>query len=310
MKKWEKNLQKKIANHYKQTYWQMEKSFSQKCNLLSAKDLELARKLNEGKITQKEYNTWRIKAEKDLHKEVRGLAESLTKADEYATQETNKVIPHAYAEGMNKQLYEIERYGVDLKGQFDIVNDDAVARASRGFFRKIDPAKDTAFNVRRIRSAITAGILSGQSVKDVAKVLLPVMRYNSKHAEMMARTWINSAENGGHFDQAVKIDRSGVRMKKMWLSAGDDRVRDSHRELDEEERYIEEPFSNGGQYPCDPSLPPEEYYNCRCTELRFPEGYPPDLSNRIMGTDKDYEEWKKGRHGSEQPSQEQTNQRK
>lgn len=49
-----------------------------------------------------------------------------------------------------------------------------------------------------------------------------------------------------------------------WVTAGDDKVRDTHAA---QEGYIQikgEPFPNGLLYPGDPNGPPEEIYNCRC----------------------------------------------
>jgi uncharacterized protein with gpF-like domain len=52
-----------------------------------------------------------------------------------------------------------------------------------------------------------------------------------------------------------------------WLTARDDRVRDSHQELDGEVAAVGDRFSNGLLYPLDPAGPPEEIVNCRCVAL-------------------------------------------
>lgn len=294
MKKWETMMEKRIANHYKRAYRDVEKLFMEKSKRMIGEEEALKIKLKAGVITEGEFNAWRKKAEKELHKQVNILADTLNKADKAATGEANKNIIHAYAEGMNEQLYEVEKYGI--KSSFDLVSDSSVSKAARGRFMKaINLKKNTAWNRRRITSAITSSILRGDSIPQVAKALLPIVNGNKRSALLNARTWVNSARNGGHYEQAERLDKAGIRMKKIWLSAGDDRVRDSHRELDGEERYIDEPFSNGGMYPADPSLDAEEYYNCRCTVLNFPEGYEPDLNNRTMDIEESYEDWKAGR---------------
>ncbi len=51
---------------------------------------------------------------------------------------------------------------------------------------------------------------------------------------------------------------------KLWVTVGDDRVRHSHASQDNEERPIDQPFSNGLQYPGDPNGGPEDNCGCRC----------------------------------------------
>lgn len=295
----EEKLKEKLRKHYKQVYNDLEKQFESKSRLLAGEDNVMQLKLKDGIITQTDYRIWRSKLEKELHKQVNDLADMLSKADYYAIDQTNKAIPKAYVEGMNKQLFEVEaKYKIPT--EFDIINERAVPRAATGrFIHKGVKSKIIAYNRRRIQSTITAAILRGESVPKVAKALLPVVNGNTRSALLNARTWLNSAENGGHYDEAERLGAAGIKMKKMWLSAGDDRVRDSHRELDGEERDIDDNFSNGGRFPCDPLLDAEEYYNCRCTMLTYPEGYGSDLSKRKFGfSEESYEKWKAGKHGN------------
>ena len=84
--------------------------------------------------------------------------------------------------------------------------------------------------------------------------------------EAIARTETISSSNMGtdglFHDWGVK--------KKELLATMDDRTRDTHLEADGQVVGIDEPFIIGGyeaMYPGDPSLPPEERINCRCTEL-------------------------------------------
>jgi hypothetical protein len=58
-------------------------------------------------------------------------------------------------------------------------------------------------------------------------------------------------------------------MVKEWISYIDDKTRDSHRNIPQgvggESVEIDGIFSNGLQYPGDPSGLGEEVINCRCT---------------------------------------------
>ena len=61
------------------------------------------------------------------------------------------------------------------------------------------------------------------------------------------------------------VSRQDVR--KVWVATKDKRTRDTHAALDGESMGIDQPFSNGLQYPGDPNGPPEEVINCRCAML-------------------------------------------
>ena len=59
----------------------------------------------------------------------------------------------------------------------------------------------------------------------------------------------------------------------------DDRTRESHANLDHEIQELEDEFSNGLQYPGDPSGDPSEVYNCRCTMKGFLPDYDTDTDD-------------------------------
>ena len=54
---------------------------------------------------------------------------------------------------------------------------------------------------------------------------------------------------------------------QTWLTARDDRVRDSHQDLEGEQRELDEEFLPGLMFPRDPDGEAGEVINCRCTLL-------------------------------------------
>lgn len=86
--------------------------------------------------------------------------------------------------------------------------------------------------------------------------------------ETVARTESLAALNASTreaYEQAIEngaIRRQDVR--KVWRSAGDARVRDSHAALNGESVGIDERFSNGMLHPHEAGAPAEEVINCRC----------------------------------------------
>lgn len=99
-------------------------------------------------------------------------------------------------------------------------------------------------------------------------------RLLKSRADTIARTETLGAIHKGKleaFEQAIdkgQINRRDVR--KVWRSAMDDKVRDSHAALNGESVGIDEYFANGLQAPCDPGGDPAEIINCRCDmEIRI-----------------------------------------
>src|SRR4029077_4434864 len=80
-------------------------------------------------------------------------------------------------------------------------------------------------------------------------------------ALLIARTETTSAANAAALDGF----RAGGAPYKGWLSVQDDRVRESHQDLDGEVVALDDAFSNGLDHPGDPDGPPDEVCNCRCT---------------------------------------------
>lgn len=91
-------------------------------------------------------------------------------------------------------------------------------------------------------------------------------RYRYHEAERVARTEVVGSANGGKVEA---FKQNGVKTK-VWSSAGDERVRETHAEAHGQEVGINETFVVGDaqlMQPGDPDGPPEEIINCRCTML-------------------------------------------
>lgn len=131
--------------------------------------------------------------------------------------------------------------------------------------KKVNVDKDERWNEKQMYSQLMQSITNGDSVLTLANNLLSVVGNNETSAMRNARTMMTSAENAGRLDSYKDLDEQGVVQKKVWIATGDDHTRDSHLMLDGEEVDIDEKFSNGCEFPADPSGDPEEVWNCRCT---------------------------------------------
>lgn len=121
-----------------------------------------------------------------------------------------------------------------------------------------DPAREAA----RLNDPLVRD-LQQQNAEAVRHIDATQSQWETR-ADRIARTETTAAYNAGALD-AGRVEQAGV---KVWLATGDDRTRDTHLEASNTCVPLDGTFDVGGaalQMPGDPSGPPEETINCRCT---------------------------------------------
>lgn len=163
------------------------------------------------------------------------------------------------------QVYEAggDRTANALGLSFDVFNDQVLERMRSRL--DVLAEKVTSTTADAIRQALLEpGVAAGEDVPDLAGRLTSVFdELSSSRAEVIARTETVSGFNAASREAA---GGSGVVSGKRWLTAGDDRVRESHAAMDGEEVGLDEPYSNGLMFPGDPEGDPDETIQCRCVE--------------------------------------------
>lgn len=124
----------------------------------------------------------------------------------------------------------------------------------------------------QLNQIITDGYRSGKGINVVASML--TKRFDQLatwEAKRIARTEIHNSHNQGVMNI---YDEIGVEYTQ-WIAASDDRVRESHEEINGEIIRLGDQYSNGLEYPGDTNGPIEEWINCRCSNAPFvmPYGY-------------------------------------
>lgn len=140
-----------------------------------------------------------------------------------------------------------------------------------------------------VAAEITQGANLGESIPKLAARVDNVLSTTGSErwpnrATVIARTETIGALNAGRSDAfsavAEEMDES---MEKMWLATEDTRTRRTHREADGQRVPVGSRFSVGMfelAFPGDPTGPPQEVIQCRCTMLLVEPGEFVDLSNR------------------------------
>jgi len=118
----------------------------------------------------------------------------------------------------------------------------------------------------QIVGAVSRGFDDGLGQVGVAgyiRNLIPGM--SGYRAGMIARTEVHGAANYGSVSAAAE---TGLRLRKEWISAEDERTRESHAAANGQIVAQDDAFDVGGEalmYPGDPGGSAAEVINCRCT---------------------------------------------
>ncbi len=297
-----KKLEARIQYEYQIALTELQAKANKYFEKFTLQDAEMIRKLNANLITMKEYKAWRQKAMIMTQKYegmIKQMSYGLTHTNEVAMQMIREKAPGIYIENYNFGGYEVaQKLNANLT--FTLADGGTVKRllTENGTLLpapRVDIPKDLLWNQQHIRSALTQGILQGDSIPHIADRLQTVTNMTRAAAIRNARTMTTGAENAGRIDSYHYAEDLGIYVMKEWMATLDNRTRDSHRDIDSQVREIDKPFSNGLMYPGDPSGAPEEVYNCRCTLVSRIEGSEHDYEARYgqLG-DISYEEWKRG----------------
>lgn len=300
-----KALEKKLGKEYKQAYTEMKGKADAYMQKFSAEDAAKKKLVQAGEMSQSEYMDWRNRQMLLSHQFdelVNDLSYDLTHTNEIATAMINGNSYQAFADNHNYGAYEVCK-GTGEALRFDIYDTKTVERLVKDNPKllptsKVNIPKDMRWNEKHIRSALTQGILQGDSIDHIAGRLKQVTNMSDSAAVRNARTMTTAAESAGRMEAYKEAEDMGIEMEKVWLATLDDRTRDAHIELDGVAVPIDAYWENSiGKIfePADPDADPENVYNCRCRMISQVKGRPKDLSGRVMDDslgNMTYDEWK------------------
>ena len=302
-----KLFEKKI----KEVYGQAAKEVNQKIQKYLLRHRAIAARMlaqvESGEISKADYKKW-LSGQVFIGERWKAKVDDITNvyvnADAKAREILGGVQKRVFMESANRTAYDI---GKKLFGaiSFDIYDQKTVERLLKDNPKmlpewKINEKKDYVWNEKRVQNAVTQGIIQGESIGDIGnRLTVELSADNAAKMDMFARTAMTGAQNAGRIERLKETEEAGIEVKKKWLAARDNRVRDTHAELDGQERPVNEPFEVMGDdgrmmeidYPGDPMAPPELVYNCRCTMVYV---YPKYELKHETHHFPSYKEWKGG----------------
>lgn len=305
-------MEKKIRKEYQQAVKDVQEKLDDYLRRFAVKDELWRKNVENGKKTAEEYKKWRmgqIMVGKRWEEMRDTLAQDLHNANAVARSVIEGYRPEVYAINHNFATYEVEM-GAKLDTSYTLYNRQAVERIMRENPDLLPPpgrkmkaslaaGKDIAWQEGQIQSVVMQSILQGESIPNMAKRIAETMgETNHKATIRYARTAVTGAENAGRRDAFERAERMGIDMEQEWRATLDMRTRHSHRQLDGERRPVGEAFSNGCEYPGDPSGPAEEIWNCRCSIRGIVAGLEPQARKYRSLEDLEgmsYDEWRESK---------------
>jgi SPP1 gp7 family putative phage head morphogenesis protein len=301
-----KTLERKLKKEYNQAYKEMKAKADAYFVKFADEDKVKRAMWKEGKITKHEYQSWR-QAKMITGKRYRDmeniLVNDMLKADKIATEMISGHRVDIYTLNVNYGMYEVcEKAGVNLS--FSLYSHETVERLIKDnptLLPKpsVSIPAEKRWAKSKIRSAVTQGVLQGESVYKIATRLRKVTDSGVSSSIRYARTATTSAESAGRINAYHNAEDLGIELEKTWLATLDDRTREEHANLDGQSVPVDDVFETNGYeiaYPGDPDAANEMVWNCRCTLVCNIKNhqYRDERWSRLA-PDVTYEEWKKGR---------------
>lgn len=238
-------------------YNEIREEYQQKIEKIAIKQIKEIRKLQE----KKQLGQKRPGQEKIAYKFVNTLLQTKLKP------QAKKIKEKIYKIKPNKKVKKAIRENKQDLSKTIIDKAPKPTKATNTLLQT--PIKNQVINRinKEIKDILKTSETEGIGTKEVAaKLQKKFNQLKGYEAERIARTEINSANNKVAFNEIFNDDTVEY---KQWITCGDDRVRTSHIELDEQITRVGDPFSNGLQYPGDHSGKASEVINCRCTLIPY-----------------------------------------
>lgn len=271
-------MEKRLSAIYSRAEKEIQQTADEYFSKFAKQDEAKRKLLEQGKITEEEYTKWRkgkVMYGKRFTEMKEQCAKQLLNVNKTAVAYINGELPEVYALNYNALESAVDGVGgysftlVDA----DTVRNLAVTDTSLLPYKKIDPAKDIPWNMKKINAETLQGILQGESMDKIAKRIMNVQEMNKTQAIRSARTIVTGAENKGRQDSYARAEADGIILQKEWISTNDSRTRHSHAMLDGAIVDQDKKFDNGLMFPGDPNGRPEETWNCRCTVAAVVNGF-------------------------------------
>lgn len=178
----------------------------------------------------------------------------------------------ALAVSMSNASAETARALTSALGELPFLNEplDTQQYLAQAKNRLVGIGNELWFNAR---TAIADGLAAGEDMPTIAARVQDAAGVTEPRARVIARTESHGARNtvnAASVRRAANAFGSPNAFARRWQAAEDHRTRPTHHVADGQTVPLSEPFTVGGaslDFPGDPTGPPGEIINCRCTTI-------------------------------------------
>lgn len=214
----------------------------------------------QSKIYQKQY-------QEQLQSQLDGILNQM-QTKSYLT--VSDYLDECYTDGFIGTQFDAVGQGVPIITPID---QEAMVRAvqldskiSKGLYTRL--GEDVSLLKKKITAQVSRSISTGMTYAQTAKALENYTKIGYNNSIRIARTEGHRIQCTATMDAMTAAKENGADVVKQWDSTLDDRTRESHVAVDGEIRELDEVFSNGLDFPGDPSGKAAEVINCRCALLQ------------------------------------------
>lgn len=261
MNKYEKEIQqvyldneKKVLEDLKQNYQDALDEINGKIEMLMARqDADM------------QHVIYQVEYQKALRTQVQSILEQL-QSNEFET--VSEYLAASYEDGFIGTMYNLQGQGVPLVMPLDQEQIVEAIQHETNLSTDLYSAFDIKDLQKKISGEISRGLATGQMFAEIARNISGYARINLNNAMRIARTEGHRIQCKASMDACNKAKSKGADVVKQWDASLDRKTRKSHRKVDGEIRELDEPFSNGLDYPGEPKGKASEVINCRCALLQ------------------------------------------
>ena len=221
---------------------------------------EIIRSKIQSQIHQKKY-------QEALQGQIEGILNQM-QTKQYLT--VSDYLSGCYEDGFIGSLFDLHGQGIPLTMPLDqtkmVRAIQLDSKISKGLYTKL--GEDVDVLKKRITSEVTRSIATGASYAQCAQRLAGQTKIGYNKSVRIARTEGHRIQTTAAMDAMENAKAKGADVLKQWDATLDDVTRESHVAVDGEIRELDEPFSNGLDYPGDPAGGAAEVVNCRCALLQ------------------------------------------
>ena len=218
-------LERRIAKEYRKAYNEMLSKHKKFMAGFERENAQRLKTLDNTPEAEKAYKQWLTSqaARADWMKAMASsYSDTATKANKKALAAVRNALPEVFAENANYAAYGIEK-GVGSRVGFTLVDEDTVrqlVKADKKLLPEphVNVPKDQRWNREKFTSAITQGVLQGESMPAIAKRLQTVTGMNYHSACGSARLAVTGAENAGRVNSYERAKAMGIDLKQEWVA--------------------------------------------------------------------------------------------